>query len=122
MDALLYTARTNYDHVPSRALLIQEGDKQEAADTTTGAAAAAAKGDDRRKGGQQTPASSSSSSRPGSRPYNPSNEGVLEWGELGLEANVFEVLAQDDQDLQDSLGGSLPGTGVPPFWMLGVVN
>ena len=114
MDALLYTARTNYDHVPSRALLIQEGDK-----AATGASAAGgAVKDDRRKGGRQTPATSAR----GGKPYNPSNEGVLEWGELGLEANVFEALAKDDQDLQDSLGGSLPGTGVPPFWMLGVVE
>lgn len=114
MDALLYTARTNYDHVPPRALLIQDGDK---AATDTSAAGGAAK-DDRRNGGRQTQATSAR----GGKPYNPSNEGVLEWGELGLEANVFEALAKDDQDLQDSLGGSLPGTGVPPFWMLGVVE
>ncbi|KAG0057922.1 hypothetical protein BGZ89_001737 [Linnemannia elongata] len=111
MDALLYTARTNYDHVPPRALLIQEGDKTA---TGTSAAGGAVK-DDRRKEGRQTSAR-------GGKPYNPSNEGVLEWGELGLEANIFEALAKDDQDLQDSLGGSLPGTGVPPFWMLGVVE
>ncbi|KAF9923445.1 hypothetical protein FBU30_006506 [Linnemannia zychae] len=118
LDALLYTARANYDHVPSRALLIQEADNQAAseADKTN---------EDRRRGGagrQSTAATSGRSSAPSSKPYNPSNEGVLEWGELGLEANVFEALAKDEQDLQDSLGGSLPGTGVPPFWMLGVVG
>ncbi|KAF9104964.1 hypothetical protein BGX29_000938 [Mortierella sp. GBA35] len=120
LDALLYTARTNYDHVPPRALLIQEGDKQQQQQSPTAAATKA--NDDRQKGGRQVTRGGSAASSSFSKPHNPSNEGVLEWGELGLEANVFEALAKDDQDLQDSLGGSLPGTGVPPFWMLGVVE
>ncbi|KAG0326710.1 hypothetical protein BGZ99_009108 [Dissophora globulifera] len=95
MDALLYTARTNYDHVPSRVLMTIDSEPQ----TTT----------NRDKGDN-------------AKPYNPANEGVLEWGDLGLEANIFEALAKDEQDLKDSLGGSLPGSGVPPFWMLGVVE
>lgn len=95
MDALLYTARTAYDHVPPRRLLI------DSTSTTT-------KYNDRKS--------------EDSKPYNPANEGMLEWGDLGLEANVFEVLAKDDQGLKDSLGGALPDTGVPPFWMLGVVG
>ncbi|KAF9911122.1 hypothetical protein EC991_004676 [Linnemannia zychae] len=123
LDALLYTARTNYDHVPPRALLIQEGDKQSSSSSATGAATGSSANkanlDDRRRGGRPGSSRGSSAS---SKPYNPSNEGVLEWGELGLEANVFDALAKDEQDLQDSLGGSLPGTGVPPFWMLGVVE
>ncbi|KAF9359015.1 hypothetical protein BGX26_000342 [Mortierella sp. AD094] len=101
MDALLYTARTNYDHIPPRSLITLE-------ESTS---------NDRRKS-----AGVSSSSSSSSRPFNPANEGVLEWGNLGLEANIFEALARDEQDLKDSLGGSLPGTGVPPFWMLGVVE
>ncbi|KAF8936943.1 hypothetical protein BGZ58_003500 [Dissophora ornata] len=96
MDALLYTARTNYDHVPKRVLLTTEGKTPVV--------------NDRRKSSDM------------SRPYNPANEGVLEWGDLGLEANIFEALERDEQDFEDSLGGSLPGTGVPPFWMLGVVE
>ncbi|GJJ69073.1 hypothetical protein EMPS_01419 [Entomortierella parvispora] len=96
MDALLYTARTAYDHAPPRRLLTLD----DASATTTNSGR---KSDD-------------------SRPYNPANEGMLEWGDLGLEANVFEVLAKDDQGLKDSLGGALPDTGVPPFWMLGVVG
>ncbi|KAK3844156.1 MAG: hypothetical protein J3R72DRAFT_398273 [Linnemannia gamsii] len=123
LDALLYTARTNYDHVPPRARMIQEGDKQSSSATGAGSAGVSAgkvNNDDRRKGGR--PVSLRGGPASSSKPYNPSNEGVLEWGELGLEANVFEALAKDDQDFQDSLGGSLPGTGVPPFWMLGVVE
>ncbi|KAG0325866.1 hypothetical protein BG004_003083 [Podila humilis] len=98
MDALLYTARTSFDLVPSRVMLTLDSNK----DTE-----------------RQRKTSSSSSSK---KPYNPANEGILEWGSLGLEANIFEALARDEQDLKDSLGGSLPGTGVPPFWMLGVVE
>lgn len=95
MDALLYTARANYDHIPSKMQSTVEG--------------FAAMDNDRQKSDE-------------SRPHNPANQGVLEWGDLGLEANIFEALASDEQDLKDSLGGSLPGTGVPPFWMLGVVE
>ncbi|KAF9213513.1 hypothetical protein BGZ59_005219 [Podila verticillata] len=94
VDALLYTARTSYDNVPPRALLTSD-------DSTL----------QRQKTGSST-----------TKPHNPANEGILEWGTLGLEANIFEALARDEQDLKDSLGGSLPGTGVPPFWMLGVVE
>ncbi|KAF8977317.1 hypothetical protein BGZ46_007485 [Entomortierella lignicola] len=96
MDALLFTARANYDHIPPRALI------------TLG------ESDDYRK--------NTTSSSTSSKLYNPANEGIMEWGNLGLEANIFEALARDEQDLKDSLGGSLPGTGVPPFWMLGVVE
>ncbi|KAG0366130.1 hypothetical protein BGZ54_005768 [Gamsiella multidivaricata] len=96
MDALLYTARTNFDHVPPRVLLTHEGSGPS---STNG-----------REEGYLA------------KPHNPANEDVLEWGELGLEANIFEALARDEDDLKDSLGGSLPGTGVPPFWMLGVVE
>ncbi|KAF9979925.1 hypothetical protein BGZ65_005796 [Modicella reniformis] len=95
MDALLYTARSNYDQIPTRAMVTGGGDMPVS--------------NDRRKGDI-------------ARPYNPANEGVLEWGDLGLEANIFEALTRDEQDLKNSLGGSLPGTGVPPFWMLGVVE
>ncbi|KAI1311596.1 hypothetical protein EDD11_003336 [Mortierella claussenii] len=101
MDALLYTARTNYDHVPPRVTLTIGG-------STSDASAAS----DRRKG----------SSSVASKAFNPANEGVLEWGDLGLETNIFEALARDEQDLKETLGGSMPGTGVPPFWMLGVVE
>ncbi|KAF9582467.1 hypothetical protein BGW38_000174 [Lunasporangiospora selenospora] len=99
MDALMYSARTAYDHVPARTLVTL-------GNTST---TATAMGRDTRKAGVT------------SRPINPANEGVLEWGELGLEANIFEALARDDQDLKESLGGYLPGNGVPPFWMLGAV-
>ncbi|KAG0020001.1 hypothetical protein BGZ80_004912 [Entomortierella chlamydospora] len=99
MDALLYTARANYDHIPPRSLITLE-------ESTS-------------SNGRKSVGASSSSS---SRPFNPANEGILEWGNLGLEANIFEALVRDEQDLKDSLGGSLPGTGVPPFWMLGVVE
>ncbi|KAF9432084.1 hypothetical protein BGZ76_011288 [Entomortierella beljakovae] len=95
MDALLYTARINYDQVPSRTLAIMEGSSKGSLKKTN----------DR-----------------SSKPYNPANEGVLEWGNIGLEANVFDALMRDDQDFKESLGGSLPGTGVPPFWMLGMVE
>ncbi|KAK3825115.1 MAG: hypothetical protein J3Q66DRAFT_277194 [Benniella sp.] len=94
MDALLYTARVNYDHIPAKAQLVRDG---------------SVPSNNGRKGEN-------------SRPHNPANEGVLEWGDLGLEANIFEALAKDEQDLKDSLGGSLPGSGVPPFWMFGVVE
>lgn len=97
MDALLYTARTAYDHAPPRKLLTLD----DASETSTNTE------------GRKSDAS---------KPYNPANEGMLEWGDLGLEANVFEVLAKDDQGMKDSLGGALPDTGVPPFWMLGVVE
>ncbi|KAF9112745.1 hypothetical protein BGX27_002880 [Mortierella sp. AM989] len=98
MDALMYTARTNYDNVPSRVLMTLEKATSDASDRRKSTGAASPK------------------------PHNPANEGVLEWGNLGLEANIFEALARDEQDLKDTLGGSLPGTGVPPFWMLGVVE
>ncbi|KAF9989606.1 hypothetical protein BGZ75_005746 [Mortierella antarctica] len=98
MDALMYTARVNYDHVPPRAVITL--------------------GDSNNKVGQNQKGANSKSSKPS----NPANEGVLEWGELGLEPNVFEALMRDDQDMKESLGGSLPDTGVPPFWMLGIVE
>ncbi|KAG0051621.1 hypothetical protein BGZ83_003498 [Gryganskiella cystojenkinii] len=101
MDALLYTARTAYDHVPPRKILTLEDD-----DSTT----TTSKDSGRNKNGEI------------SKPFNPANDGMLEWGDLGLEANVFEVLVKDDQGLKESLGGALPETGVPPFWMLGVVE
>ncbi|KAG0264571.1 hypothetical protein BG011_006557 [Mortierella polycephala] len=92
MDALLYIARTNYDHIPPREQAVREG------------------------------ASSSTGKGNVAKPYNPANEDVLEWGDLGLEANVFTALTRDDKDFKDSLGGSLPDNGVPPFWMLGIVE
>ncbi|KAG0239197.1 hypothetical protein BGX31_002972 [Mortierella sp. GBA43] len=96
MDALLYTARSNYDHIPPKVSLTRSDDSVPVVDG-------------RQKNGV-------------ARLHNPANEGVLEWGDLGLEANIFEALAKDEQDLKESLGGSLLGTGVPPFWMLGVVE
>ncbi|KAG0197082.1 hypothetical protein BGX28_009417 [Mortierella sp. GBA30] len=95
LDALLYTARVNYDHVPPRALITME---------------TSSKTDQRQKSNKNNKA------------HNPANEGILEWGDLGLEASVFEAIARDEQDLKESLGGSLPDTGVPPFWMLGIVD
>ncbi|KAF9902789.1 hypothetical protein BX616_001808 [Lobosporangium transversale] len=102
MDALLYTARRNYDHVPSRALLTMGGSSSGSSSTLAA--------NDRQKVEKYA------------KPFNPANVDVLEWGDLGLEANTFEALATDENDFKDSLGGSLPGTGVPPFWMLGVVE
>ncbi|KAF9428373.1 hypothetical protein BGZ94_002591 [Podila epigama] len=92
LDALLYTARSTYDHVPARARVIQGGGEKDSSGVSST-----------------------------SKHANPANEGILEWGTIGVEANVFEALARDPQDLKDSLGGALPNTGVPPFWMLGVV-
>ncbi|KAF9157373.1 hypothetical protein DFQ26_008796 [Actinomortierella ambigua] len=46
------------------------------------------------------------------------NDEMLNWDDLGLDSDVFEKLEMP----KESLGGSLPGTGVPPFWMLGVIE
>ncbi|KAG0225225.1 hypothetical protein BGW42_004587 [Actinomortierella wolfii] len=46
------------------------------------------------------------------------NDEMLNWDDLGLDNDVLEKL----EIPKESLGGSLPGTGVPPFWMLGVIE
>ncbi|KAF9976744.1 hypothetical protein BGZ73_007969 [Actinomortierella ambigua] len=46
------------------------------------------------------------------------NDEMLNWDDLGLDSDIFEKL----EIPKESLGGSLPGTGVPPFWMLGVIE